>query len=295
MKKLLSILLGMTLLSTLFIAPVSASPNYPLIQVTAISTFPESVAPGDNFNVFLTLVNNGDYNAYNTTIDVVSIAGSKNNDLDLFSMSGTGSHIYVGKLPAYEATSATLHMAVSPEAIAKNYNLNIKINTEDSNGNQYSYPETIGLFINEASSMYIHAPSTLTLDPTSSTTLDTTDEHNLSLNISNLGMNSVRGVSLAMSGEGLNFSVPENYFGTFAKDDSDSFSTNITANASGEYTALVTLSYLDSFNNPQTKTQEIHVSVPETSVSSDPSQDPSASNDSNIFTKFIKILFGITI
>ncbi|MGL4282668.1 MAG: hypothetical protein ACRCSI_03215, partial [Eubacterium aggregans] len=189
-------------------------------------------------------------------------------------MSDSGNHVYVGQVDSFGATSATLHMAVSPVATAKNYNLNIKIDTVDGdgNGNSYSYPETIGLFVNESTSMSLVAPSELTVSSENSTTTTTTDSKgsakgNLSMEVANLGTNAVRGVQLQLSGSGLSIKDTSTYYGTFEKDDTDTFTTTVTADTQGNYDLTAELRYVDSFNNERKITKNIKVIVPDNATS----------------------------
>ncbi|SDY12404.1 hypothetical protein [Eubacterium barkeri] len=303
MKKLLSILTIVAMTACFFTAPVAAAPDQPLLQITSVSTYPEAVSPGDNFDVFLTIVNNGNYNAYNTNISVLNISGSKTSDLDVFSMSGSGNHVYVGQVDSFGATSATLHMAVSPVATAKNYNLNIQIDTVDGDGNSYSYPETIGLFVNESTSMSLVAPSELTVSSENSTATTATDSKdsskgNLSMEVANLGTNAVRGVQLQLSGSGLNIKDSSTYYGTFEKDDTDTFTTTVTADTPGNYDLTAELRYVDSFNNERKITKTVKVTVPDNATSTN--KAGSGTNDTgstglNILTGIAKVLFGITV
>ncbi|SEA66026.1 hypothetical protein SAMN04515656_11927 [Eubacterium aggregans] len=303
MKKLLSILTIVAMTACFFTAPVAAAPNQPLLQITSVSTYPEAVSPGDNFDVFLTIVNNGNYNAYNTNISVLNISGSKTSDLDVFSMSGSGNHVYVGQVDSFGATSATLHMAVSPVATAKNYNLNIQIDTVDGDGNSYSYPETIGLFVNESTSMSLVAPSELTVSSENSTTTTATDSKdsakgNLSMEVANLGTNAVRGVQLQLSGSGLSIKDTSTYYGTFEKDDADTFTTTVTADTPGNYDLTAELRYVDSFNNERKITKNIKITVPDNATSTNKTgsgTNGTGSTGLNILTDIAKVLFGITV
>ncbi len=297
MKKRLLALLILTLALGFFAAPVAAAPDTPLLQITSVSTYPEAVSPGDNFDVFLSVVNNGNYNAYNTNIEVLNISGSKTNDLDVFSMSGSGNHVYLGQVSSFEATSATLHMAVSPAATAKNYNLNLNITTVDGNGNAYSFPETIGLFVNEATSMSLIVPDQITLKDSTDTVATTTDSENknLKVEIANLGSNSVRGVQLSLVGDGVDVADSSTYYGTFEKDDSDSVATTVTSDTPGDHTIVATLNYVDSFNNERQVVKNIKVVVPDSATTSSTANTAKGDGSSgSILGNIVKVIFGIT-
>ncbi|WP_170253930.1 COG1361 S-layer family protein [Acetobacterium paludosum] len=258
---------------------VLAAPEQPLLQISSVTFSPETVSPGKEFKMTITLTNHGDYDAQNVTLDVQSLAGTQ--DLGVFSMVGSGSHFYIEKIPSGESATIEIPMVSSPTAEAKNYNINLLINCEDSDGDEYNFTETVGIFINESASMSIIAPDQYTL------VANDKGVYQLNAEIANYGSNPVRGVQLNISGVGLNFSSNSKYYGTFEKDDSDDFSTEVTADQQGDFPAKITLKYIDSFNNERTLEKDITI------ISPDNTKRTSDNADENIFQKFLRIVFGI--
>lgn len=258
---------------------VLAAPEQPLLQISSVNYSPETVAPGKEFKMTVTLTNHGDYTAKNVTLDVLSIAGSQ--DLGVFSMVGSGSHFYLEQISSGESAAIEIPMVSSPNAEAKNYNLNLQINCEDSDGDDYSFTETVGIFINESASMSIIAPDRYTLSANDQGVTK------FNFEIANYGSNPVKGVQLSISGDGLNFSNGYQYYGTFEKDDNDDFSTEVTANAPGEYPAKITLNYVDSFNNERTLEKNVTI------ISQEAQNQKNNNADENFFQKFLRVVFGI--
>ncbi|KNZ40973.1 COG1361 S-layer family protein [Acetobacterium bakii] len=278
-KALLATLIVTLLLFFGIVPGVLAAPEQPLLQISSVTFSPETVSPGKDFKMILTLKNYGDYDAYNVTLDILSMAGAQ--DLGVFSMVGSGSHFYIDEIPSQETATIEIPMVSSPNAEAKNYNLNLKLYCESSGGTGYEFAETVGIFINESNSMSIIAPDRYTLG---------TDEkavNQLEFEIANFGSNPVRGVQLGIASEGLIFTPNYQYYGTFEKDDNDSFTTAVTADTPGEYPTKITLKYLDSFNNERITERDITLVVPEDQV------DASASKTENIFQQFLRVVFGI--
>lgn len=86
----------------------------------------------------------------------------------------------------------------------------------------------------------------------------------------------------------LDFSSNSKYYGAFEKDDSDDFSTEVTADGQGEFPAKITLKYIDSFNNERTLEKNITI------ISPGNTNQTSDNADENIFQKFLRIVFGIS-
>lgn len=279
-KSLLATLIVTLLLFFGIIPVVSAAPEQPLLQITSVTFSPETVSPGKEFKMLLTLKNFGDYDAYNVTLDVLSMAGAQ--DLGVFSMVGSGSHFYIDEILSQESATIEIPMVSSPNAEAKNYNLNLKLYCESSGGTGYEFAETVGVFINESTSMSIIAPDRFTLV--------TNEEavNQLEFEIANFGSNPVRGVQLSIASEGITFTPNYQYYGTFEKDDNDSFTTEVTADNPGEYPTKITLKYLDSFNNERIIERDIVLIVPE-----DQGNSKDSGNES-IFQQFLRIVFGIS-
>ncbi|MDK2936666.1 MAG: hypothetical protein PWP16_218 [Eubacteriaceae bacterium] len=264
----------------LLISPVSvlAGPEQPLLQVSAVSFSPETVAPGKEFVMSVTISNHGEYNAYNITLDVASLAGSE--DLGIFSMVGNGNQFFVEEIDSGETTTIDIPMVSDPSAEAKNYNINLNIKYESWGETEYTSAATVGVFLNEADSMSIISSEQFTVD-------NEADE--ISLEIANYGSNPVKGVQLSIAGDNLTFGTGFQYFGTFEKDDYDDFSTSVTADAAGSYPAKITLKYMDSFNNERVIERDITINIPDSATSSEANED-----DENPFTRFFKALFGIS-
>lgn len=278
--KVTLVTLIMTLLLFFGIIPgVLAAPEQPLLQISSVSFSPETVSPGKEFKMTLTLMNYGDYNAHNVTLDVLSIAGAP--DLSVFSMVGSGSHFYINEILSEESATIEIPMVASPSAEAKNYNLNLNLYCENSGGTPYEFPETVGIFVNESDSMAIVAPDRYTIG--SNEKADT----QLEFEIANFGANPVRGVQISIAGEGLTFTPNYQYYGTFEKDDNDNFATAVTTENPGEYLGIITLKYLDSFNNERSIQKNITLVVPDDQINT------TAKADDNGFQQFLKILFGI--
>jgi len=176
---------------------ILAAPEQPLLQISSVTFSPETVSPGKEFKMTITLTNHGDYDAQNVTLDVQSLAGTP--DLGTFSMVGSGSHFYIEKIPSSESSTIEIPMVSSPSAEAKNYNLNLLINCEDSDGDEYNFTETVGIFINESASMSIIAPDRYTL------VANDKGVYQFDAEIANYGSNPVKGVQLNISGDSPGF------------------------------------------------------------------------------------------
>jgi len=224
--------------------------------------------------MILTLRNYGDYNAHNVTLDILSLAGTQ--DLGVFSMVGSGSHFYIDEIISEESATIEIPMVASPNAEAKNYNLNLNLYCENSGGTPYEFPETVGVFVNESNSMAIIAPDRFTIGS------DTKADNQLEFEIANFGSNPVRGVQISIAGEGLSFSPDNQYYGTFEKDDNDNFTTAVTTDKPGEYPRIITLKYMDSFNNERSTQKNITLVVP------DDQTKTAAKADDNVFQQFLK-------
>ncbi|HEY5556515.1 hypothetical protein [Acetobacterium sp.] len=272
--------LVLTLLLFFGIIPgVLAAPEQPLLQISSVTFSPETVSPGKNFKMTLTLMNYGDYDAHNVTLDVLSLAGAP--DLGVFSMVGSGSHFYIDEILSEESATIEIPMVASPTAEAKNYNLNLNLYCENSGGTGFEFPETVGVFVNESNSMSIVAPDRYTIGSNEKA------DNQFEFEIANFGANPVRGVQISIAGEGLTFAPNYQYYGTFEKDDNDNFVTAVTTDKPGEYPGIITLKYLDSFNNERSIQKNITLVVPEDKTNA------TAKADDNIFQQFLKILFGI--
>ncbi len=279
MKKIISIVV--VILLVFMATPVMAAPDYPLLLISEVRFNTESVTPGSNYTMSVVVVNHGNYNAYNTTIDVKSLSGAQ--DLGVFSMTGSGNHFYLGRINAGGTEVIDIPMMVAPNAEAKNYNLNLEIRCVDGNDQQYKFPETVGIAVNESNSMSLIALDKLVLNNGEA-------GDNLKIEISNFGSNAVRGVHLKLSSDNpeVEISNTEEYYGTYEKNNTDTFVTSVNATAPGDYKLKATLNYVDSYNNQRSIEKEIEVQAENVS-----DVNVEESTETNPVIKFIKALFGI--
>ncbi|MEL7660241.1 hypothetical protein [Acetobacterium wieringae] len=278
-KPLLSALLVIILLSLCFMPTALAAPEQPLLQISSVTFNPATVSPGKEFKMVVTLTNHGDYDAHNVTLDVLSQSGA--NDLGVFSMVGSGSHFYREEIPSGESATIEIPMVTSPNAEAKNYNLNLQINCETSGGSVYNFTETVGIVINESESMSIVAPDRFVLAKNDKGVTP------INFEIANFGSNPVRGVQVSVSADGVDFSKDYQYYGTFEKDDNDDFSADVTTSQSGEFPGKISVKYMDSFNNERVIEKNITI------VSEEATTQTAESGDENFFQKFLRVIFGI--
>lgn len=278
-KSLLSVLLVALLLLSCYPPTALAAPEQPLLQISSVSFNPATVSPGKEFKMVVTLTNHGDYDAHNVTLDVLSQSGA--NDLGVFSMVGSGSHFYREEILSGESTTIEIPMVSSPNAEAKNYNLNLQLNCETWGGDTYNFTETVGIVINESESMSIIAPDRFVL------TENDKGLTPIAFEIANFGSNPVRGVQVSVSAEGASFSKDYQYYGTFEKDDNDDFTADVTTTESGEFPGKITVKYMDSFNNERVIEKAITI------VSEEATAPATASGEENFFQKFLRVVFGI--
>lgn len=277
-KYLFSVLLA-ALLLLCFMPTALAAPEQPLLQISSVTFNPATVSPGKEFKLVVTLTNHGDYDAHNVTLDVLSQSGAT--DLGVFSMVGSGSHFYREEIPSAESATIEIPMVSSPNAEAKNYNLNLQINCETSGGSVYNFTETVGIVINESDSMSIIASDRFVLIENDKGVTP------IEFEIANFGSNPVRGVQVSVSAEGVSFSKDYNYYGTFEKDDNDDFSADVTTTNAGEFPGKITVKYMDSFNNERVIEKAITI------VSEEATTPAAESGDENVFQKFLRVVFGI--
>lgn len=218
------------------------------LVISSAGTEPETLAPGEEGMLHLTLQNAAGQTARDVTVAL---------DLDDIPVVPVteSARKQVSTLSAGRSTRITFPVVVDPDATADAYKLPVTITYLDESGATQTQSETIGIRINSPTDTKAY------LDDVSRTTDGKVE---FAIRIVNRGLSEVRFVE-AQIPDGDNYHVaPEDaevYVGNIDSDDWETLRVRVTTDAS-EIQVPLTYIYRDAFNNQQERTQSFTVEVP---------------------------------
>jgi hypothetical protein len=137
-----------------------------ILSVENVKTVPETVAPGENANITITVRNNADsYLKYVTAamqlVYSSSATAAASTFVELpFTPIGSGNEKSVYQIAPGEKLNFNFNIVVSPDAEVKPYKLPIAINYFDELGKNYSKMEIVGIIVGSKPDIYSMIDST---------------------------------------------------------------------------------------------------------------------------------------
>lgn len=285
MKKILVILLAVIALLPMFAIPAQASAYRPLIVIQSVETKPFPVEPGKEFELEVSIKNEGNQSARWVTLSLTSIEGIEG--LGSFSVLNHDNIIHLGRIDKDEEAQGVFPMITAGDIKPGIYNLNFSVKYANHRGIEYETSHVTGIIVtdkNALSLFNINVPTEAELN----------DEIIIEGEFANLGKHDVESVMIRISGD-IDISPSEYFVGTMAAGDVDMFSSKALVKTSGEIDIKIEASYTDSMNQRASMAvnKRILVSEPEQHMED---QDTSQQDKGGFFSsigRFLKRLFGL--
>jgi uncharacterized membrane protein len=219
---------------------VVENPEMIKINTVSITTIPEHIHPGDQFEVAILLKNIG-----NTKLTQIRAFLDAERP---FSAIGSSTEQYVPLLEPDQTSETSFRLQVDKQAISHLYNFNFTLEYRDSANRQQSQQGSFGVDVEEVSEIYIQD---VRLDPT---TLNPGTEGLLMIQIANAGTNSVKNVRITIFGGEKVLTQNQNYIGIIppgpSASETTSFGVLVSPDAPpADYGLYIQLNYDDVAGN----------------------------------------------
>jgi hypothetical protein len=229
----------------------NALSDQPLILLTAYSTEPESIAPGDAFTLLLEISNVGKKDAEQL---LLTLGGQDGTGLKPFAIIDSGNVKFIPMIPAGEALKVEQHLVLDGTANPGVYNLPVSLSYDGPDGSRQNENQVLNLMASRRPQLqidfYRSVPPGLAGQPIE-----------LPIEVVNIGRDLVNVSTVQISGEKMEISDGSAFLGALDGGTSGSMDATIVAQESGTLPILVTVNYLDDFNHPRVITQTLSVQV----------------------------------
>lgn len=223
--------------------------NQPKIMISSYRLEPKMVEAGSSFDLYFTLYNTNAKNTiYNlkATLEQNPQTQPQNSgenealvsDGSVFTPTSRSNSFYVSALYPWNTSTQHINMDVLPNAVAGSYILNLTLEYEDYEGNQYKTTESIGVPVVQRAGVTlgnVKVPELIEGEPAE-----------ISVDIYNTGKDNLNTFMCDVIGKGIEIDKDRRFIGNFKTGSQETFSFTATPTRDGEVEGQVMVSYEDS-------------------------------------------------
>lgn len=240
--------------------------NQPKIMISYYELSPKIAQAGKSFDLSFGLYNTNAKNTiYNLKATIEQNLGAQpqnsggNNamvsDGSVFSPVNQSNSFYVAALYPWNTANKHITMNVLPNAVAGNYVINLSIEYEDADGNQYKSTEAIGIPVVQRAGV--------TMGELKTDELMVGNPTEMSVNIYNTGKDNLNTFMCDVIGKGIKIENDRKFIGNFNTGTQETFSFTATPTRTGVIEGQIMLSYEDSTGKVHTQTKDFKKEVME--------------------------------
>ncbi|WP_296113331.1 COG1361 S-layer family protein [uncultured Anaerococcus sp.] len=240
--------------------------NQPKIMISSYNLSPKIAEAGKSFDLSFSLYNTNNKNTiYNLKATIEQNLGAQpqntgeNNamvsDGSVFSPVNQSNSFYVAALYPWNTANKHITMNVLPNAVAGNYVIDLSIEYEDGDGNQYKTTEAIGIPVVQRAGV--------TMGEVKSDELIVGSPTEMSVNIYNTGKDNLNTFMCDVIGKGIKIDNDRKFIGNFNTGTQETFSFTATPTREGEIEGQIMLSYEDSTGKVHTQIKDFKNEVVE--------------------------------
>ena len=255
----------------------------PRLLVAGYSTMPDSLAPGDTFTLTLEVSNVGGGEAQRLILTLGSEGG---NGLAPFAPLHSSNVKFVPHLDAGATVEVTQQLVVDGGADAGAYSLPLALAFDDARGTRHSDSQLISLLVRRRPHLQIGF-----YRPVEVATVGVPFE--LPVEVTNIGRMLVNVSTLEVASTQLEISEGSLYLGPLDGGTSGSLEAMAVAQGGGTAEVLVTVYYLDDFEQPQVVTKTLTVEVEEPPEAPPGAGEEPQEQEEDFWDKALRFLQGL--
>jgi len=260
----------------------TALEDRPQLLVARYSSEPDPLSPGDVFTLVLEVSNVGGGEAQRLTL---TLGGEGGSDLEPFASIASSNVRFVPYIAAGDTVELVQQLVVDGSADPGVYSLPVALAYDDARGTRHSDSQRISLLVHRRPHLQIGF-----FRPVEVATIDVPFE--LPVEVINIGRTLVNVSTLEVSSQQLEIQDGVLYLGPLDGGTSGSLEAMAVAQEGGTAEIMVTVHYLDDFEQPQVVTSTLTVEVEEPEQV-DLETEPPQEEEAGFWDKVLRILRGL--
>jgi len=261
----------------------TALEDRPQLIIAAYRTTPDPLAPGDTFTLTLEVSNVGGGEAQRLTL---TLGGEGEGDMGPFAPLHSSNVKFVPYLAAGETVEVAQQLMVDGGADPGAYSLPVALAFDDARGTRHSDSQLISLLVRRQPHFQIGF-----YRPVATTTVGVPFE--LPIEVTNIGRTLINVSTLEVTSEQLEISEGSLYLGPLDGGTSGTIEPMAVARQGGTAEVVVSVHYLDDFDQPQMVTKTLMVEV-ERPLEAEPEPErESEEGEESFWDKVLRFLRGL--
>lgn len=255
----------------------------PRVLLSAYRTEPDALSPGDSFLLSLELTNVG---KSATEQVLVTLGGEEGTGIKPFAILGASNVKFFPRLAGGETQRVEHRLILDGAAESGVYNLPVSLSYDDLNGERRTENLVINLLVNRLPKLevdfYRPVDPGLVGAPLA-----------LPIELVNIGRNMVNISTVEISGEALEITTGSAYIGALDGGTAGTLDAEVIPQHGGSLPVLVSIHYLDDFNQPQVFTHTLTVQVNEPEAPEGEGAQASQTEEQSLGDRILRFLRGL--
>jgi len=261
----------------------TALADRPQLVVDSYHTTPDSLAPGDTFTLTLEVSNVGGGEARRLTL---TLGGEGGSGMNPFAPLDSSNVKFIPQLAAGATVEVTQRLVVDGGAEAGAYSVPVALAFDDARGTRHTDSQLISLLVRRRPHLQIGF-----YRPVEMASIDVPIR--LPVEVTNIGRTLINVSTMELSSTQLEISEGSMYLGPLDGGTSGSLEATAVAKEGGTAEVLVTVNYLDDFEQPQVVTKTLTVEVEKPVEISPEAEEEAQEQEESFWDKVLRFLRGL--
>jgi len=261
----------------------TALADRPQLVVDSYHTTPDSLAPGDTFTLTLAVSNVGGGEARRLTL---TLGGEGGSGMNPFAPLDSSNVKFIPQLAAGATVEVTQRLVVDGGAEAGAYSVPVALAFDDTRGTRHTDSQLISLLVRRRPHLQIGF-----YRPVEMASIDVPIR--LPVEVTNIGRTLINVSTMELSSTQLEISEGSMYLGPLDGGTSGSLEATAVAKEGGTAEVLVTVNYLDDFEQPQVVTKTLTVEVEKPVEISPEAEEEAQEQEEGFWDKVLRFLRGL--
>ena len=240
--------------------------SVPKIIVSKYASNPSIVEAGKSFTLSMNFKNTHQTKTVKNIKIYLTIEDKTEEKGNVFAPDNSSTTFFIDSIAPKQETSHTFSLFAVPDAKPRSYTVNVNLEYEDEEANEYKLTELVGVNVKQQANLEL-----------SEVTKQDTGEVGIPMNINfqlyNTGKVTLSNLLIKLEGEGIDTASATNFIGNFEPGSTEYYDGSFTPTEAGEKNLKLIITYNDTDGKEVEKVQEFKLNISEPIIADDMNMD----------------------